>query len=186
MIWLSQIFLDPLKMYPKTKIAIDATECKSEKPFRPHAQRVTLSNYKHSNTFKLLVGIMPTGTITFISKLYSGNISDVKIVQLSELADLLSNGDNVMADRGFNIRHILARKRCTLNIPAFSHGRALGAKAGRRSAKIASVRIHVERAIRRLKTFKILSGIIPLRFRFLLNQVITTACVLSNLQPRLA
>ena len=66
--------------FPNTRCIIDCSEIYVEKPFRPKAQRTTWSNYKHANTFKLLVGIVPTGTITFISKLYSGSISDQAIV----------------------------------------------------------------------------------------------------------
>ena len=62
-----------------------------EKAFRPSAQRATWSSYKHSNTFKLLVGIMPSGAITFVSKLYSGSISDQKIVEKSGMIDNLEN-----------------------------------------------------------------------------------------------
>ena len=76
-------------------------------------------------------------------------------------------------------------KKCTLNIPAFSHGKALGAKALRQSRKIASIRIHVERAIHRIKTFKVLNGIIPLKLRYLLDQIVTIVAVLCNLQERL-
>jgi len=43
-----------------------------------------------------------------------------------------------------------------LNIPAFTHGKVLSHKAVRRSRKIASVRIHVERAIRRMKVLLIM------------------------------
>ncbi len=171
--------------FPETRVVIDATEFFIQKPFRPHAQRQTWSNYKHHNTFKLLVGIMPTGTITFLSQLYSGSISDLSIVQKSGLLEKLSPGNDVMADRGFNIRHLLLKKRCTLNIPAFSHGRNLSHKAVRNSRRIASVRIHVERAIRRMKTFKILNGIIPLKVRFCLNQILVIVSFLCNLQPRL-
>ena len=82
------------------------------------------------------------------------------------------------------LKHVLPKK-CTLNIPAFSHGKALGAKALRQSRKFASVRIHVERAIRRIKTFKMLSGIIPLKLRYLLDQIVTIVAVLCNLKERL-
>ena len=152
---------------------------------RPKAQRITWSNYKHNNTFKFLVGIAPTGTIIYISKLYSGSISDVNIVKSSGFLDKVEEGDDIMADRGFNIRHLLIRKKATLNIPAFSHGKALGGKALKRSRKIASVRIHVERAIRRMKTFKIISGIVALKLRHKLNQIMTIVAVLCNLQDRL-
>ena len=126
---------------------------------------------------------MPSGAITFLSKLYSGNISDLAIVKESKFIDLVEEGDDIMADRGFNIRHLLLPKKATLNIPSFSHGKKLSVKAVRRSRNIATVRIHVERAIRRMKTFKILSGIIPLKLRYSLNQIVAALC---NLQERLA
>jgi hypothetical protein len=85
-----------------------------------------------------------------------------------------------MADRGFNIRHLLLQKRATLNIPAYSKGKNLSQTALKRSRHIATVRIHVERAIRRMKCFKILSGVIPMKVRFCLNQIITVVAVLSN------
>lgn len=74
---------ESFKDYPKTRVLIDCTEFFVEKPFRPTAQKRTWSTYKHNNTFKLLVGIMPTGTITFLSKLYSGCISDASITEKS-------------------------------------------------------------------------------------------------------
>jgi hypothetical protein len=91
-----------------------------------------------------------------------------------------------MADRGFHIRHPLLPRGATLNMPSFTHGKPLSKKAVARSRKIATVRIHVERAIRRMKTFRILSGIIPIRLRFQLDQIITVVCVLCNLQKKLA
>ena len=73
--------------FPNTRCIIDCSEIYVEKPFRPKARRTTWSNYKHANTFKLLVGIVPTGTITFISKLHSGLISDQAIVNESGFLD---------------------------------------------------------------------------------------------------
>ena len=171
--------------YPRTRVIIDCTEFKIQKPFRPVAQRITWSNYKHSNTAKLLVGIMPSGAFTFVSKVYSGSISDLAIVEKSGFVDKITEGDDVMADRGFNIRHLLLDRKATLNIPAFSHGKRLSSKAVRRSRNIASVRIHVERAIGRMKTFRILGGVIPLRLRFQLNQICVIICALCNIQNRL-
>ena len=129
---------------------------------------------------------MPSGAITFISKLYSGCISDQNIVEKSGFLDYINPNDDVMADRGFNIRHLLLPKGATLNIPSFTHGNRLSKKAVKRSRKIATVRIHVERAIRRMKTFRILCGIIPIKLRFQLDQIITIVAVLCNLQNKLA
>ena len=45
--------------FPTTRIIIDCTEIKVQKPTGPSAQKVTWSDYKSSNTFKLLVGFPP-------------------------------------------------------------------------------------------------------------------------------
>ena len=49
------------KKYSTTTLIIDATEIYIEKPNNPEAQQVTFSSYKHSNTLKALVGIVPKG-----------------------------------------------------------------------------------------------------------------------------
>ena len=98
------------KCFLRTRVIIDCTEIHVEKAFRTAAQRATWSSYKHANTFKLLVGIMPSGAITFLSKLYSGSISNQAIVKQINFVDNVEEGDDVMADRGFSIRHLLLKK----------------------------------------------------------------------------
>ena len=90
-----------------------------------------------------------------------------------------------MADRGFNIRDLLLRKNAFLNIPAFSDGKQLSGRAVGKSRKIASLRIHVERAMERLKNFKMVQGVIPLQLKNSLNQVLLICAVLSNMQDPL-
>jgi len=68
-----------------------------------------------------------------------------------------------MADRGFTIEDMLAEKGVKLNIPPFMEGRKqLTAPEISEGRKIASVRIHVERAIGRMKCFQILKNTIPM------------------------
>ena len=55
--------------YPRTHVVIYCTEIKVEKPSAPSSQKVTWSDYKSHNTFKLLVGITPSGAFSFISDL---------------------------------------------------------------------------------------------------------------------
>ena len=129
---------------------------------------------------------MPSGAFTFLSDLYSGSTSDIDIVKKSGFIDMIEEGDDVIADSGFNIRHLLLPRKATLNIPAFTRGKQLSKKAASHSRRISAMRIHVERAIRRLKTFKILTGVIPLKLWFTLNQTFLIAAVISNLQKRLA
>lgn len=108
--------------YPGTRAIIDCTEFFIEKPSSPSGQKATLSDYKHHNTVKLLVGITPSGAFSFISKLWSGSMSDQRVTQESGLIDLLEEGDQVMADRGFTIRDLLTKKGVKLNVPPFTKG----------------------------------------------------------------
>ena len=108
--------------YPDTRVIIDCTEFFIEKPSSPSAQKATWSDYKHHNTVKLLVGITPSGAFSFISKLWSGSTSDRRVTQESGLIDLLEEGDQVMADRGFTIRDLLTKKGVKLNMPPFTKG----------------------------------------------------------------
>ena len=68
-------------LYPTTRVIIDATEVYIEKPSLPDLQQMTFSNYKNNNTFKGLIGISPSGAITFVSSLFSGSISDKELTR---------------------------------------------------------------------------------------------------------
>ena len=77
-------------------------------------------------------------------------ISDKKIAQVCSLTDLLESGDVVLSNRGFDIQHLLAAKCVALNIPPFLRGKAhLSLEEEVETRSIASVHIHVERAIER-------------------------------------
>lgn len=173
------------KLFPSTRVIIDCSEIFVQTPRNIDAQKETYSSYKSHNTFKFLLGIAPSGQVTFLSKLFSGSISDREIVKLSGFLDLIEPNDNVMADRGFNIRDLCLKKQAYLNIPAFSDGKQLSARAVTHSRKIASVRIHVERAMERLKNFNIINGIIPLQLKNSLDQILTVITVLGNLNSPL-
>jgi len=53
--------------YPNTRVIIDCTEVFVQVRSSLKAQAQTWSNYKHHNTFKVLVGTSPTGQVTFVS-----------------------------------------------------------------------------------------------------------------------
>ena len=171
--------------YPTTRVILDATEIFIEMPSSLRSQSESYSNYKHHNTAKGLVGIAPSGAITFVSDLYAGRCSDKAITKDSGLYDLLEEGDSIMADKGFTIQDDLPPNTC-LNIPPF-----LGAKASltveeeTETRRIASVRVHVERAIRRIKTFKILQSVFPIRMAADMNKIWIVCAYLTNLLPPL-
>ena len=71
-----------------------------------------------------------------------------------------------------------------LNIPPFTEGqKQLPASEVSEGRKIASVRIHVEIVIGRIKTFQILKHTIPITLAGLSNQIITVYAFLSNFKP---
>ena len=111
------------KKYPNARVIIDCTEIFIQCPSSLQNQVVTFSNYKHHNTFKVLVAVSPGGVVTFVSDLWGGRVSDQQLTQNCGILDLLESGDNVMADRGFNIQDLLAplrvSLRVSLNIPPF-------------------------------------------------------------------
>ena len=55
------------------------------------------------HTLKFLVFVAPNSAITFVSKAYSGRISDKEITLKSVFLDMLPRYRNVMADKGFNL-----------------------------------------------------------------------------------
>ena len=125
-------------------------------PSSYRSQSVTFSSYKNHNTAKGLLGISPNGYPSFVSSLYVGRISDKKITKDCGILDLLEPGDQIMADRGFDIADDLP-SGVTLNIPAFLNGNDLLTLEEETSTrKIASARVHVERAISRIKNYRLL------------------------------
>ncbi len=103
--------------YPNTKVIIDCTELFIEMPSSFRAQFQTYSTYKSHNTAKGLIGISPSGMVSFISNLYGGHISDKRITELCGIIDLLEPGDMVMADRGFDIQDVLAGRKKYVKYP---------------------------------------------------------------------
>ncbi|KAK3091330.1 hypothetical protein FSP39_018999, partial [Pinctada imbricata] len=159
------------KSFPRTRCIIDCTEIFIQRPRDPSNQAKTYSSYKSHNTYKFLIAITPTGAISFVSDVWGGNTSDRYITQNSGFLDMISPGDEIMADRGFTIRDLLTERHAHLNIPPFTRkchwgkGKRLNASEIRKTRHIANLRIHVERAIQRMKKFKLLSQVIPWRMK---------------------
>ena len=85
------------------------------------------------------------------SDLYAGRSSDKQITNDCGTLDLLEAGDSFMADKGFEIAGDL-RQGVTLNIPPFLGEKDhLSIEEETETRRIASVRIHVERAMARIK-----------------------------------
>ena len=167
--------------YEKLRAIIDCTEFNIEKPSLPSSQRRTYSNYKSYNTFKLFVSLLPICHFNFLSKLYTGCISDKELVRASGFLELLQPGDCVMADKGFNIQDLLAVPNVRLLAPPIIGKNKESARAATATRRVARARVHVERMIRKLKCYRMLKSVIPLS----LKGHITSIVALVNLQPSL-
>ena len=175
--------------YPNTVI-IDATELRIQTPSSLLRQSQSYSSYQSTNTFKSLIGVDAKGGIVFVSQLYTGSISDKEIVIRSGFLEILKNkvavgeilaDDAVMADKGFDIGDELKKVNLRLNIPpflanqsAFSEGDVI------KTQTVAQHRIHIERAIGKVRRYQIFSSEIPVTMFGIINQIWTVCCMLSN------
>ncbi len=129
-------------------VILDCFEIFIDRPSNLLARVSTWSSYKHHNTVKVLVGITPQGTISYVSDTWGGRVSDK---YLTESCGILQNrlpGDVVLADRGFNISESVRMLQARLHIPAFTKGKSqLDAMEVEDTRTLANVRIHVERVI---------------------------------------
>ena len=171
--------------YLTTGIILHCTELFIQRPSVMLAQSETWSDYKHHNTWKLLVGVTPNGQVTFLSQLWGGPVSDKQITRESGVLELLEAGDNVMVDRGFDNAGIVP-DGVAVNMPPFLAGREqMTAAETEEIMSIASVRIHVERAIGRIKTYHILDGTLPNTLSPYATQIATVCGLLTNILPPL-
>ena len=172
--------------HPNTRVIIDATEFAIEQLSSLLSQSSTFSNYKNKNTVKVLLGITPSGAISFVSKSYEGSISDKRLEEVSGILEKLDAGDEIMADKGFLIQDILASLGVRLNAPPFLKSDCqMASEDVILTKKIAQLRVHVERAIERVKNFHILQNVLPAATWDTVDQVIYVRCMLANFQPPL-
>ena len=89
-----------------------------------------------------------------------------------------------MADRGFTIADMLDARGVNLNIPPMKTRDQFTQNELTTTRRIASLRIHVERAIGRIKSFKILEDI-PNNMAKIADQIFFVCAMLSNFRSPL-
>ncbi|XP_066915155.1 uncharacterized protein [Clytia hemisphaerica] len=162
---------------------IDCTEIFIETPKSLELQSATWSEYKHHNTVKILISVLPNSMISYVSEPYTGRISDKAIVNGTEFLDTLPTYCSLMADKGFNIEQECAYKSIYLIVPPGRRGTSQMTEAQlKKTSKIAKARILVEQVIRRVKTFRILSNEVQITLLPQLNDIVIVCCAISNLK----
>ena len=106
-IWSSRKLIDTMPKsfkgtYKSTRVIINCTEVRCQMPSSLQLNWELFSAYKNHTTFKGLVGISPSGAVTFRSQLYTGFFSNREIVIWSGFLNLpFDDKDSIMADKGF-------------------------------------------------------------------------------------
>jgi DDE superfamily endonuclease len=180
--------LNFIRRYKNVQSIIDCFEIKIEKPTQALLQSLSYSDYKSANTIKVFISSTPCGYINFISKGYLGRISDKKITEICGYLEVLPEGCDVMADRGFkHIESLLLRKKCKLIKPPSTSGNAKFTKSEARQTKqIASLRTNIERVIARIRHFKILSSFaVDQHYIDVLDAIIVIAAAITNWQKNI-
>ena len=118
-----------------------------------------------------------------MSEAWGGRTSDKKITESSNCLHLLKPGEILMADRGFLIEDEVKKRGAQLVIPSFltANRAQLTAKMVTQTRRIARARIHVERAIQRIKLFKILK-FFPLSLLHVSEEIFKVCAYLTNFQ----
>ena len=177
----------------KVKCVLDCFEIVIERPESLKARAQTYSQYKSRNTAKVLLGISPSGAVTFVSKAWGGRASDKLITNESGVLDKLQIGDSLLVDRGFLIKDECLVRGINLISPAFTRGKKqLPRREVEMSRLISRARIHIERVINKCRDYRILKGPIPISLlkqrsdtkgtTITLDKIIHVSCSLTNLK----
>lgn len=175
--------------YNKVNCIIDCLEIEIQKPKKAIHQALTWSEYKKANTFKYLIACTPNGLVSFVSAGYGGRISDVNLLENTKFLDSLEPRSYILADRGFkHIETYLIQKGFTLvRPPSVATGSKLTKNEAKLTKEVASLRIHVERVIRRIREFSMLKphAVVNLNLLSVLDFCVITASARRNLQDSL-
>jgi len=166
--------------FPNCRIIIDCTEVEIAVPANLQNHCSTYSNYKGRATFKALVGCSPNGVLVYASDLYGGSTHDKAITKDCGILEYLETGDSLLVDKGFTISYLVS-DGVVVNMPSFLYNGQFTASQVQANKKIAGVRIHIERAIQRVKIYRILDQI-PWQYRKLANKLFQVCVALTNLQ----
>lgn len=172
--------------FSKVQCLIDCFEIEIQKPTDAFYQALTWSDYKKCNTAKYYIVVTPCGLCIFISQGYGGRASDLSIIQNCGFLKVIPKGSVVMADRGFKgIDEELHNIGCELFRPPSVEANVQLSEADVILTKeIASLRIHVERAIERIRNFRFLDkhACVNSYLMDCLDDAVTVVAAITNLQ----
>lgn len=159
-----------------------------EKPSFSKKQSKSFSPYKACNTVKHLICVTPDGMICYLTKAFGGRSSDLAITKACKLQKALKKEYSVMADRGFKgIDTVLLQKGMQLFRPPSASSTSMSKAEVKLTKQIASLRIHVEWAINRIRNFNMCKPHVTLDHNSVkhIDDIVAIAAGLCNIQQEL-
>lgn len=171
--------------YHNVTHTLDCFEVQIQTPSNSMHRAITWSSYKHCPTLKYLISITPDVFCNYISRGYGGRNTDIGITNNCGLLQCILRDNDVLADRGFkSLEAILAARGVNLKRPpSVFKGRPMSKDDCATGRQVASVRIHVERYIGRLREFSLIAphSTVPIKMIPLVDMCVVIACGLTNL-----
>ena len=119
-------------------------------------------------------------------KFLPGSKSDEEILRDSGILSRAQEGDRWLADKGFIVQHILDNYGVIVETPEKIWGKKqFTPEQDVHNRKNSHVRVHVERAIRRVKVFRILKGNLAIRYVHHISKLWKVCCWLTAFLPPL-
>ncbi|XP_037607845.1 uncharacterized protein LOC119477784 [Sebastes umbrosus] len=157
------------KNFPNTTCVIHCCKSYVQNPQNLDSRGESSSHY--NVTVKYIVAVAPCGLIMFISTAYGGRCTDKLVTMDSGVLDKLKHGDEIMAPSGSSIKDLLF----------FERGIRLIMPSNTAEERMTSTR-DVERAIRRLKAYQILSQVVSNALAPKINKILRICSALANLR----
>jgi hypothetical protein len=169
------------KVFPHVRCIIDCPEVFIETPSSLDTQAQFWWDYKHHCTLTFLVAITPNGMFSDVSPCYGGRASDTFIFNNCAFVSWLEPNDQVMADIGFKVKEDLMVVQARLIIYSSKHLWESSYVFRRCIRNLLNVRIYVEQAIERLKTFRFLKNEIQISCLPVCDDIVVVCCSVCNL-----
>lgn len=99
----------------------------------------------------------------------------------------MEDGDDICADKGCMVHHLLAALGVGITVPPkrYSKQTQLTQLQAEMTEKVANLRIHVERAMRRIKRFRFLQNVIQVHQYDLITDIFFICAGIGNFLPPL-
>lgn len=176
--------------YETTRAIIDCSEVKIQIPQCINCRIASYSQYKKDYTLKFMLCITPGGMISNVSEAYSGKSSDKFIFNNENLIEKFDSfEDAIMMDKGVMIENELLNRGLQMVRPSFfrSEKEQFEELEVISNTKIAVLRVHVERAIQRMKIFRVLTHRMEYNIAPQINNILIITAAIANLtKPILA